>query len=228
LALEKKFALKSSLTLTVSEDEKLLLQTLAPKGNFETLWMSFETVEEWQPKNELLDTCLFVGNFRHTPNKVSLKWFIKEVHPLIIEKNQDIILNDVGTGLSPTEVEEITAKGVNLLGFVDDLTPLYLNAKVVVIPLQYGAGIKGKMCEALSHASTIVSTSYGAEGLSLKDGVDFLLADNASDFALQVSRVLADEQLQSDLSKAAFNYAKANLSSDAFKKKIKEIALNFD
>ena len=228
LALEKRFALKSSLTLTVSEDEKLQLQTIAPKGNFATLWMSFETVEEWQPKNEIIDTGLFVGNFRHTPNKVSLRWFIKEVLPLIIEKNQDFILNVVGTGLSPTEVEEITAKGVNFLGFVDDLTPLYLNAKVVVIPLQYGAGIKGKMCEALSHASTIVSTSYGAEGLSLKDGVDFLLADNASDFASQVSRVLADEHLQSDLSKAAFNYAKANLSSDAFKKKIKEIALNFD
>jgi GT2 family glycosyltransferase len=228
IALEKKFALKSSLTLTVSEDEKLQLQSLVPKGNFKTLWMSFDTIQKSQTKVNLQSTGLFVGNFRHVPNKVSLNWFINEVLPQIIEKNADFILNVVGTGLSPSEVEEISCKEVNFIGFVDDLTPLYLNAKVVVIPLQYGAGIKGKMCEALSHASTIVSTSYGAEGLGLKDGVEFLLADNASDFALQVSRVLADEQLQSDLSMAALNYAKANLSSDSFKKKIEEIALIFD
>ena len=228
LALEKKFALKSSLTLTVSEDEKLQLQTLAPKGNFDTLWMSFETVQTWEPRKDLQNVGLFVGNFRHTPNKFSLNWFIKEVLPQIIEKNQDFILNVVGTGLAPAEVEEITCKGVNFLGFVDDLAPLYRNAKVVVIPLQYGAGIKGKMCEALSHASTVVSTSSGAEGLSLKNEVEFLLGDNANDFALQVSRVLADEQLQSDLSEAAFRYACANLSSGSFKKKIKDIARVFD
>lgn len=228
IELEKKFAIKSSLTLTVSEDEKLQLQTLVPKGKFGTLWMSFETVQTWEPRSNLQNIGLFVGNFRHTPNKFSLNWFIKEVLSQIIEKNQDFVLNVAGTGLSPAEVKEITCKGVNFLGFVDDLAPLYLNAKVVVIPLQYGAGIKGKMCEALSHGSTVVSTSSGAEGLSLKNGVEYLLADNASDFASQVSRVLVDQQLQNDLSNAAFRYASANLSADSFKKKIEDIAHIFE
>jgi glycosyltransferase involved in cell wall biosynthesis len=150
------------------------------------------------------------------------------VLPQILEENQDFILNVVGTGLSPVEVQEITCKGVKFLGFVDDLAPLYRNAKVVVIPLQYGAGIKGKMCEALSYASTVVSTSSGAEGLGLKNEVEYLLANNAQDFASQVSRVLVDEQLQNDLSKAAFRYATANLSADSFKKKIEDIAYIFD
>jgi GT2 family glycosyltransferase len=228
IELEKKFAIRSSLTLTVSEDEKSQLQSLVPKGKFDTLWMSFETVQNWEPRNDLKNIGLFVGNFRHTPNKFSLNWFIKEVLPQVIEKNQDFVLNVVGTGLSPAEVKEITCKGVNLLGFVDDLAPLYRNAKVVVIPLQYGAGIKGKMCEALSHASTVVSTSSGAEGLSLKNEVEYLLADNAHDFASQVSRVLVDGQLQNNLSKAAFRYASANLSADSFKKKIEDIAHIFE
>lgn len=228
VALEKKFALKSTLTLTVSEDEKSKLQLLAPKGNFETLWMSFETVQDWIPRKNLQNTGLFVGNFRHTPNKVSLYWFIELVLPQIIEINQDFVLNVVGTGLNTTEVESISVKGVNFLGFVDDLAPLYQNAKVVVVPLQYGAGIKGKMCEALSHASAVVSTSYGAEGLGLTDGDEYLLADSGNEFAQKVIEVLNDNQLRNQVSKAAFDYSKANLSADSFSKKIEEIARIFE
>jgi GT2 family glycosyltransferase/glycosyltransferase involved in cell wall biosynthesis len=228
IALEKKFTARSSLTLTVSEDEKSLLQSLVPSANIETLWMSFETVKVSQVKDNLKNIGLFVGNFRHIPNKVSLNWFIKDVLPKILEKNYDFVLDVIGTGLSPTEVADISSRSVNFLGFVDDLTPAYATAKVVVVPLQYGAGIKGKTCEALSYSSAVVSTSFGAEGLSLQDGVEYLLADSADSFALQVTRVLDDDKLRKDLSSAALNYANANLSAESFSKKVKNIAQIFE
>jgi len=228
IALEKKFTAQSSLTLTVSEDEKSLLQSLVPSANVDTLWMSFETVKVAQVKDGLKNTGLFVGNFRHMPNKVSLNWFIKDILPQILEKNSDFILNVIGTGLTPIEVTNISSRSVNYLGFVDDLTPAYETAKVVVVPLQYGAGIKGKMCEALSHSSAVISTSYGAEGLNLKDGVEYLLADDAETFALQITRVLNDDKLRKDLSIAAINYANAHLSAESFSKKIKNIAQIFE
>jgi glycosyltransferase involved in cell wall biosynthesis len=228
IGMEKKFTAQSSLTLTVSEEEKSQLQTHVPSANIETLWMCFETVKDVQVKTGLKNIGLFVGNFRHAPNKVSLKWFVREVLPQILVKNTDFVLNVVGTGLSPTEIAEIDSKGINFLGFVDDLDPVYAAAKVVVVPLQYGAGIKGKTCEALSHSSAVVSTSFGVEGLRLRDGVEYLLADNADTFALQVTRVLVDENLSKDLSNAALNFASANLSAESFTKKVKDIAQIFE
>jgi len=228
IALERKFTNQASLTLTVSLEEKSLLQSLAPSASIETLWMPFETNQVSKGKAGLKNTSLFVGNFRHTPNKVSLKWFVKDVLPKILAKNPDFVLNVIGTGLTPTEITEMSSKAVNFCGFVDDLAPAYRAAKVVVVPLQYGAGIKGKMCEALSHSSAVVSTSYGSEGLDLRDGVEYLLADNADAFALQVSRVLIDDELRGDLSNSAFDYAHANLSAESFAQKIKNIAQIFE
>jgi glycosyltransferase involved in cell wall biosynthesis len=190
--------------------------------------MSFETVKEVEKKDYLSNVGLFVGNFRHTPNKVSLNWFAKEVLPLILERNADFVLNVIGTGLTPSEVFAISSEGLNYLGFVDDLTPEYENAKVVVVPLQYGAGIKGKTCEALSHSTAIVSTSYGVEGLDLRNGVEYLLADDAVTFALQVSKVLNDKKLREALSSEGLNYANKHLSAEAFSRKMEKIAQLFE
>jgi GT2 family glycosyltransferase len=228
IRLEEKFTAKSSITLTVSDEEKEQLQSRVPSAKIETLWMSFESISESRSQSGLQNTGLFVGNFRHTPNKVSLEWFIKDVLPRIHENNADFVLNVIGTGLSPTEIASLHSRGVNFLGFVDNLEPMYLTSKVVVVPLQYGAGIKGKMCEALSHSSALVSTSYGAEGLGLRDGIEYLLANDSETFAHQVLRVLEDEKLRSDLSEAAMKYANANLSAESFTKKIKRIAEIFE
>lgn len=226
--LEDKFASLSSITLTVSEDEKRQLQSRVPLAKIESLWMSYETVKDSTHKDNLESLGLFVGNFRHTPNKVSITWFIREVLPKIRAKNNDFILNVVGTGLSPNEIANLSVEGVNFHGFIDDLGPAYESAKVVVIPLQYGAGIKGKTCEALSHSSVVVSTTFGVEGLSLTDGVEYLLADNADVFARQVNRVLHDEELRKKMSQAALNYSYAKLSRNSFSVKVKNIAQIFE
>jgi GT2 family glycosyltransferase/glycosyltransferase involved in cell wall biosynthesis len=226
--LEDKFTSLSSITLTVSEEEKRQLQSRVPSAKIESLWMSYETVKNSTYKDKLGNIGLFVGNFRHTPNKASITWFISEVLPKIREKNNDFILNVIGTGLSPNEIDDLSSEGVHFLGFVDDLGPAYESAKVVVIPLKYGAGIKGKTCEALSHSSVVVSTTFGVEGLRLTDGVEYLHADSADAFAHQVNRVFNDEELSKGISQAALNYSYANLSHDSFSTKVKNIARIFE
>ncbi|CAN2228129.1 GT_2_like_c domain containing protein [Candidatus Nanopelagicaceae bacterium] len=227
IRLEDNFTSRASITLTVSEDEKRQLQSRVPSAKIENLWMSYETVKGSTYKDNLENIGLFVGNFRHTPNKVSVTWFIREVLPRVRAINNDFILNVIGTGLSPNEITDLSSEGVHFLGFVDDLGPAYESAKVVVIPLQYGAGIKGKTCEALSHSSVVVSTSYGVEGLQITEGVEYLLADNAEVFAHQVNRVLLDEELRKEIAQAALNYSYANLSYDSFSSKVKNIAQIF-
>jgi glycosyltransferase involved in cell wall biosynthesis len=227
IQLENEFAANSSLTITVSEEERQKLKSRVPGSDIQTLWMSYPSKSVWQEKALIKNTALFVGNFRHMPNKVSLDWFIEEILPKVLEKCDNFVLNVVGTGLSPIEISKLARKGVNFLGFVDNLEPIYEESTIVVIPLKYGAGIKGKMCEALGMSSCVVSTSFGAEGLGLKPDKEFLLANDSSEFANQIIRLLTNQQLRNELSKSACEFAHTSLSPLAFQEKIAKIAKIF-
>ena len=66
-------------------------------------------------------------------------------------------------------------------------------ARISVAPLRYGAGMKGKVGEALSSGTPTVVTSIAAEGLGLTDGADTFVADDAEAFAAAVARLYTDE-----------------------------------
>ena len=80
------------------------------------------------------------------------------------------------------EIQELEqpGNGVIIKGFVseEELVRLYDTTRVVVVPLRYGAGVKGKVVEALYHGSAIVTTSIGAEGISEAETV-MMIRDGA-------------------------------------------------
>lgn len=117
---------------------------------------------------------LFVGGFAHPPNADGVLWFAKKIFPLIQKELPDVKFYIAGSH----ETEEIKAlanemPGISVLGFVSDekLHELYHNTKLVVVPLRYGAGVKGKVVEALYNGAVIVTTSVGAEGIPEAESV---------------------------------------------------------
>lgn len=137
---------------------------------------------------------LFVGNFRHRPNEDGVRFFINEVLPKVREELPGVELLLVGDA-APQEFSQLSEQGVRLLGHVPDLDPLFARARVFVAPLRFGAGIKGKIGEALAYAIPVVTTTVGAEGMSLRDGEEALIADTAPTFAAAVVRLYRDEEL---------------------------------
>lgn len=128
---------------------------------------------------------LFVGGFAHPPNSDGVLWFAKDIFPKIREKLPNINFYIAGSKAS----DEIKALGKNpeetgikVLGFVSDeeLSELYKRTKITVVPLRYGAGVKGKVVEALYNGSCIVTTSVGAEGIPEAESV-MLIADKSPD-----------------------------------------------
>lgn len=113
---------------------------------------------------------IFVGS-THGPNKDGLIWFIDKIFPLIIEKIPDIVLNIVG-GSPANEIQKLAGEHVRLLGYQTEaeLNKLYKSSKLSIAPLRYGAGIKGKIVDALYHNTPVVTTNIGAEGLDLSYG----------------------------------------------------------
>jgi glycosyltransferase involved in cell wall biosynthesis len=105
---------------------------------------------------------LFVGGFKHLPNVDAVLWFVHEVFPLIRAKVPDALFRIVGSH-PPAEVQELRdSPGVEVLGYVADTSKCLDCAAVSVAPLRYGAGMKGKVAEALSAAVPVVTTTFGA------------------------------------------------------------------
>jgi glycosyltransferase involved in cell wall biosynthesis len=72
---------------------------------------------------------------------------------------------------------------VELLGYVPDLRSLYETARVVIVPMRVGSGVKVKCLEAVQYGVPVVSTPVGAEGLSLRDPRAVVVASDAAAFA---------------------------------------------
>ncbi len=143
---------------------------------------------------------LFVGNFNHQPNRDAMRFFCKDVFPLISKELPDVKLYIVGND-PPDEVKSLSSDKIVVTGYVRDISPYQRTARVSVAPLRYGAGMKGKIGEALSWGLPVVTTSIGAEGMNLVHEQDVLIADNPNSFAREVLRLYSDKELWNRLSK---------------------------
>lgn len=92
------------------------------------------------------------------------------------------------------------AHGLNMLGFVEDLMPYFAGSVLSIAPLRYGAGVKGKVNQALSYGLPVVGTSAALEGMDLEHRRQAMFADNAEAFATAMAEVYRDRVLWSVLS----------------------------
>lgn len=143
---------------------------------------------------------LYVGGFGHHPNVDAVLWFGKEVLPKILEKYPDIIWHVVGS--KPTdEIQAMAGKNVIVHGFVSDeeLEQFYRNCRIAVVPLRYGAGVKGKVVEACYYQIPLVTTPIGAEGLSMEEK-SMLVEEDAAKMAEMICGLYEDQQKLKELS----------------------------
>ena len=107
---------------------------------------------------------IFVGGFGHPPNVDAVEWLYSEIYPGLSKESLPIYI--VGSSV-PEKIQQISCKDFQVLGYLsdDELTELYKNVKVAVVPLRFGAGVKGKVLEAMFHAVPVVGTSIALEGI---------------------------------------------------------------
>ena len=138
---------------------------------------------------------LFVGGFRHLPNVDAMLWFVDHIFPLLQKQLPGIKLYVAGTHM-PDEIEKLGSEKIAILGEVSDehLENLYKQVKLTVVPLRYGAGIKGKILESLHFQVPVVTTSIGAEGFP--EAEKYLkIANDTSDFAREIFTIYSNKSL---------------------------------
>lgn len=137
----------------------------------------------------------FVGGFAHDPNADAVLYFCKEIFPIIRSAVPDVVFKVIGND-PPPEVLALSDESIKILGYVADTTPHLRATLVSVAPLRYGAGMKGKVGEAMSLGLPVVTTSVGAEGFGLSPGMNVLIGDTPALFADMVIRLIQDHELR--------------------------------
>ncbi len=156
---------------------------------------------------------LFVAGFAHAPNADGASWFVRAVLPRVREAFPGTRIHLVGSNPSP-EVIALAGSGVLVTGYVSEerLARYYAQARVVVAPLRYGGGMKGKVLEAMRFGVPCVTSSYGAQGLA--DASECLqVADDPAGFADHVIALMRDDGLWLEASRRSQEFIGSRFSA---------------
>lgn len=166
---------------------------------------------------------MFIGGYNHVPNQDAAKWLINEIMPRVWNKKPDIKIHLVGSNM-PQDLYGMASQYKNIIidGFLSDeeLNELYKKIKISFIPLRFGAGIKGKIVEAIYNNVPVITTSIGAEGISADR--DFLTVyDDAENLANAIINMYDDNKKLQKISDASAKFIMDNFSEKAVLSKLK-------
>jgi GT2 family glycosyltransferase/glycosyltransferase involved in cell wall biosynthesis len=165
-------------------------------------------------------TMLFLGSFRHIPNQIAMEWFTRFVLPLIVEKLPQAKLLVAGSDPPPRHAFPDVTGAIELLGFVEDIQPLFSECALFVCPIRSGSGVRVKLLEAFASGIPVVSTTLGAEGLAREDGDFCFLADDAPSFAARVVELLENQEAAQRMAARARAEVEANWDMEVITRKL--------
>ncbi|MEP5568001.1 MAG: glycosyltransferase [Halioglobus sp.] len=138
---------------------------------------------------------MYVGFLGWEPNVQGLLWFIAEVWPELVTRHPDLRFDIVGKN-PDKRLQEAVAQhaGIHLTGYVADLQTVYKDSRVSVAPLLFGSGMKVKVLDAMARGIPTVTTSVGAEGIDVENGVELYVEDHPLRMADRVDELLENKQ----------------------------------
>lgn len=181
-------------------------------------------LKEIQDDFSMREGLLFVGGFAHPPNADAVLWFAREIFPLIRKGLPDVKFYVVGSKVTDEiKALEQPGNGIVIKGFVseEELEQLYAQCKLVVVPLRYGAGVKGKVVEAIYNGAPMITTSTGAEGIPFVDTV-LEIQDQPELFAAAAISLYKDNERCRELCHKTQEYIRTYFSLDGAWKVVEE------
>lgn len=213
--------------MSCNEEESEIIRGLSPGTRVVTVPPYYVAEEDAPPRDAArfaaLRDIVFVGGFPHLPNVDSALFTAREVMPLVWERVPDARLVLVGYA-PPPEVRALADDPrIVVTGQVPDLAPCFLGARLSLAALRYGAGVKGKVVQALAFATPLVTTPVGAEGLGLEPGEHALVAEDAAGLAEAAVSLLLDADRCASLGAAGQRFIRGRLSRTAMRRTLDEV-----
>ena len=177
---------RSDLSLIISEAEiTLLTETYGiPKRLLFYLPLLSEKINlSSMPIYEDRKDVVFVGNFLHEPNWQAVQTLKNEIWPLLRKQNKEIQLHIYGAYASDKHKQlHKPQEHFYIHGYVEDLDKALQNARLLVAPLYFGAGQKGKLLRAMQCGTPSVTTTIGAEAMHFGKTWPGIIEDDYNDF----------------------------------------------
>ena len=219
---------RADLTIAVSEDDRRRLAGLAPDAATASVPTGVDATY-FAPcrDSERPAHLVFSGSMDWHPNEDAVVHFVDAILPQIRAERPGTSFTVVGRNPTPRLREIATAAGITVTGTVDDVRPSIAEAAVYVVPLRAGGGTRLKIFEALAMAKAVVSTTVGAEGLGITQGVHFVAADDPPSFARAVLSLLDDPARRARLGDAGRELVERHCSwptiASAFEQRCEEV-----
>jgi O-antigen biosynthesis protein len=161
---------------------------------------------------------LFVAGFAHPPNEDGALWFVDNVLPIIRQHEPSVRLWLIGSNPSPKILSLVACSYITVTGFVSDekLASHYANARVAIAPLRFGAGMKGKVIEAMRFGIPIVTTPFGVQGMR-ELAANLPVHSDPKPFAEAVLALLSDDATWCRQRTIQSDYVRQHFSLDALK-----------
>lgn len=168
----------------VTEDDKAYLKGYVEADKLEVINTGvdldfFKYSEDGRDPSAIV----FVGAFRHYPNLDAMFYFHREIFPAVLERCPETHLYIVGSS-PPEEIEALGEEdNITVTGFVEDIRDYYRMARVVVVPLRTGVGIRGKVLEGWSAGAPMVASPLACQGIGAVHEKNIMIAGDHSTFA---------------------------------------------
>ena len=194
--------LRCDLSLMISEYEMELLQTTFKIDNSLLYYLPFLLEADQIPDLDKLlsfedrKDFVFIGNFLHEPNWNAVQYLKENIWPLIKKQLPEAVLNIYGAYPSQKVLQLNNVKeGFLVRGRAENASEVVEKARVVLAPLRFGAGIKGKLLEAMQCGTPSVTTSIGAESMHADLSWNGFIEDNPDVFADKAVELYQEEKL---------------------------------
>jgi len=191
---ERKWCAHVTLNVAVSAPDRASLQRIAPDARV-TVVPNGVDVEELRPTAAQGDGMAFVGGANWFPNRDALEFFCGRILPHLRTAGAAARIRWIGAASAEQQRSYGERYGIELTGYVNDVTPFARAAACHIVPLRVGGGTRLKILNSWAMGKPVVSTSVGCEGLAAADGDNILIRDEPRAFADAVMAVLRDAAL---------------------------------
>lgn len=216
---------QADLVLAVTSEDKAVLLQENPRLEVGVV-PNIHDIPELPPDVEtrrVPNRLVFVGNFSNNPaNTDAMVWFCREALPLVKQQIPSAHLQIVGNKPSE-EVMALAGPAVEVTGFVPETAPYLLAGSVSICPLRYGAGLKGKIGEAMMYGLPVVTTTIGTQGMDARHGENMMVGDTPTDLAASITALLRDPNLRRKVAENGRRFIIDNYSYAAVRQQVNKL-----
>ncbi|MEM9648954.1 MAG: glycosyltransferase [Bacteroidota bacterium] len=226
---------RCDLSLMISSYEIELLKTQAMVPEQLLLHLPFmleppspEKTGNWPSFTDRNDF-ICVGNGKHAPNLEAFKILRQNIWPQIRKELPAARLLVCGAYL-PQQIREMhdPKQGFEVKGWVEDLEALLLRTRLLLAPIQFGAGIKGKLIDAMVNGTPSVTTAIGAEGMHQDLSWPGTICENWDDFAQSAIHLYKHQVDWQDAQKCGITILKKKYQKPTHIKALKSCLANLE